>query len=212
MFILVGIVMFATLALTISRGMQSQTTNTMSSRDAELAAVDILGYTQKVERVVSRLRRTGRSENDISFDNGTVTGYAHSPVQSDTNKVFHASGGSILWQSPPENVNDGSEWVITGGSCLADIGNGATGCDSDVTSNEELIIVLPAVSDTVCQKINDKLEISNIPADGGGGYSTTKFTGSYADDTEIIPAGSSFTSACVSYSGNNYFYSVLIER
>lgn len=210
--ILIGIAMFAALAMVISRGMQGQSTHAMTDRDAELAAVDILSYTQRLERAVNFLRRHGISESDISFVNNEVSGYAHSPVQPDSNKIFHLSGGKASWQNPPGGANDGSDWIFTGGSCIADVGNGATGCDSDTADNEELIVVLPAVSMNVCTWIDKKLGISSIPADGGGGYSTTKFTGTYGDDTEIIPAGSSYETACVSYGGSYYFYSVLIAR
>jgi hypothetical protein len=210
--ILLGIVLFAALAMLISRGMRSQGTTAMTARDAELAAVDILSYAQSLERAVNRLRRNGVSESDISFVNNEVSGYAHSPVQSNTNKIFHLSGGAIEWKSPPKDANDASDWLFTGGSCIADVGNGATGCDGDSTNNEELIVVLPNVANTVCQKINAKLGLSETIADSGGGYASTKYTGSFADDTEIIPAGGSYENACVTYSGARYFYAVLIAR
>lgn len=211
-FILIGIVLFAALSMTISRGMQTQTSSNMSAREVELAAVDIISYSQKIERAVNRMRRSGVSENNISFSNSVVTGYTHGSPQADTNKIFNKSGGGLQWQSPANGVNDGSEWIITGSTCIADVGTGATGCDSDSSSNEELLLVLPNVKESVCEKIDEKLGISSIPADSGGGPAGTKFVGTFADDTEIIPAGSSYTTACISYGGNYYFYTVLIER
>ena len=154
LFILLGVALFAALAITMSRSMRSETTTSMAAREAELAAVDILDYVQRIERTINRLRRKSVSENDLSFANSIVAGYTH--AQPDTNKIFHGSGGNLTWQSPSPGVNDGSEWVFTGATCLADVGTGATGCDSDTVSNEELIVVLPNVSTSVCEKINDK--------------------------------------------------------
>lgn len=213
LFILIGIALFAALAMVVSRGMSGQTTNTLSSRDAELAAVDIISYTQQVSRAVDRLRRRGTSENDISFTNVVVSGYAHGSPQPVSNQVFNSNGGNVSWRSPQTGVNDGSEWVFTGASCLADVGSGATGCDSDGNaSTEELLMVLTAVDDAVCERINSKLEISGIPADSGGGASSAKFVGAYGDGTEITPASGSYETACVSRAGANYFYHVLVAR
>ncbi|MCB9981246.1 MAG: hypothetical protein H6860_02470 [Rhodospirillales bacterium] len=210
--ILLGIVLFVALSLSISRGMRSDTTSNLSKQEAALAASDILAYAQKVERAVNRLRRKGVSENDISFDQAFVAGYNHTPAVADTNKVFNADGGAISWKSPPEGSNDGSEWFFTGETCIADLGTGATGCDTDSIANEELIAVLPNVVDIVCEEINKRLNISAIPADTGGGASTTKYQGSFSDDTEIILAGGPFNAACFSDGANNHFYSILIAR
>lgn len=210
LFVLLGVALFSALAFTISRGMRSTTTTNLSNRETELAAADIVSYAQKMERAVARLRRKSVSENDISFANDFVSGYAHTPAQADSNKVFHISGGTVTWQDPASGVNNGDDWHFTGATCIADIGTGATGCDGDTVSNEELIAVLPNLTQSLCSKINEKLGISGIPTDSGGGYSATKFTGSFADGTEII-LGSSYNTACFSNSGY-HFYSVLLER
>ncbi len=210
--ILVAVALFAALGFTMSRGMRSDTTSQMSNQRVALSASTILDSAQKVERAVSRLRRKGISENDISFDQAIVAGYTHGAPQPDTNKVFNTLGGSISWQTPPENANDGSDWVYTGSTCIEGIGAGATGCDADATSNEELIAALPNLLESVCAEINKRLEITGIPADTGGGASTTKYVGTFADETEIILAGGPFNSGCYSRGGNFTFYQVLIER
>ncbi len=209
--ILMGIILFAALSFSISRGMRSDTTSNLSNQESALAASDILAYAQKIERAVNRLRRRGISENDISFDQTFVAGYTHG--QPDTNKIFTTTGGAVSWQSPPAGANDGSDWIFTGATCIADVGTGATGCDSDADiSNEELIATLGNVDTAVCTEINDRLNISGIVADTGGGASTTKYQGAFADGTEIIMAGGPFTAGCFSRSGNNHFYYALIER
>lgn len=207
--ILIGVVLFAALAMTISRSMRSESTAALSGREAALAAADILSYAQKLERSVSRLRRKGVSENEISFNNNFVSGYAHG--QPDSHKIFSPAGGLVTWQSPAPGVNDASPWHFTGSTCIPDIGTGSAGCGSDGTSNEELIAVLPNVNQTQCEKINDQLDISGIPPDSGGGYSSAKFTGGFSDDTEIV-LGDSYNAACFSRAGANHFYAVLLAR
>ena len=212
-FILLGVVLFAALAYSVARGMQSETTTKLSNREATIAASEILAYAQRIERAVNHLRRKGTSENDISFDQEIETGYDHSPVQPAEHQVFNTSGGAISWQSPPQRSNDGSEWFFTGETCIPDIGTGSAGCAGDADeTNEELIIGLSGLDSDVCSQINNRLNISGIPADGGGGLDTTKFQGDFDNGTEVTLAGGPFNAACFSFGGDNHFYFVLIAR
>lgn len=215
LFVLLGVAMFAALSFMVARGMRSETATTMTDREVELAAADIMTYAQQLERAVSRLRRRSISESDISFHTGNWghTDYQHG--QPDENKVFHPSGGAIGWKEPPQGSNDGSNWHFTGSTCIGDIETGAAGCESDGdSSNEELIAVLPSLDQTVCQEINDKLGISGIPANAGTGYSTTEFVGTFADGT--IPDNmDGYNSGCFNGGAGQagfHFYHVLIGR
>ena len=209
--ILLGVVLFAALSFTIARGMRSEGTNNLTKRQADLAASDIITYGQRLERGISQLRRRNISENDISFANPVVTGYAHGTPQPEENKVFHFSGSAVSWKEPPPRANDASTWHFTGSTCIAGVGNGAAGCSSDTVSNEELLAVLPNLTQSVCEALNSRLGIGTTPADSGGGYSTTKFTGTFADGTEIVLA-SPYQSACFSKSGAFHYYTVLLAR
>lgn len=208
--ILLGVVLFAALSYMVSKSLQSESADKISKREAALAAADIIAYTQKIERTVHRLRSKSISENDISFDNPIVSGYDHDPVQSEKNKIFGA-GGRLAWQAPQTNINNGENWIITGSTCVSGIGQGAAGCHSDSLSNEELLLVLPNLKDSVCSELNKALELTTSITDTGTGYSTTKYTGSFADGTRIATA-TPYKAACVTRAGSNYFYSVLIER
>lgn len=210
LFILLGVILFAALAFAVSRGFRSDTTTAMSQRKAELLAVDVIAFAQRLERTVAKMQRNGISENDISFENPVDAGYAHTP-SADNQNVFHGDGGAISRQGAPSGANDGSAWHYTGHTCIADLGTGATGCASNTASDEELIAVLPNVNATVCGIIDKKLGISAIPANTGTAYSATKFTGTYADGSEII-LDRSRNAACYSQGGNYYFYHVLIAR
>lgn len=210
-FILLGIVMFVALTLTLTRGMRGETAGTMTAQKAALAAADILDYAQRIEHAVDFLRRRGISESDISFEQDSDTDYsAH--ARPDSSKIFHADGGKATWKKPPAGANDGSDWYFIGTTCIADLGAGATGCDTDSVSNEELLAVLANIDPIVCQDINRRLGITGIPADTGGGASGTKYIGTFADGTEIILAGGPFSTACFSRGGSYYFYTVLLAR
>ena len=206
--ILIGIVLFAALSFSLARGFRSETTNNLTDREAALAASDILGYAQRVERAVNKLRRNSVSENDLSFDQATAAGYNH--AQPDNHKVFNTAGGAITWQEPPVGANDGTTWHFTGESCIPDLGNGDSTCATDTTANEELMIILPNVDTGVCTEINDRLNIIGIPASTQS-FDATQFTGTFQDGTAISGTSAART-ACFSNGGNNHFYSVLIER
>ncbi len=212
MFILLGVILFAALAFVMSRGFRSDTTTAMSQRQAELLAVDILSYGQRLERAVGTLQRKGISESDISFFNESVAGYDHTPAEDDNQKVFNRMGGAVTWKAPSPKANDSSPWHFTGSSCVTDIGTGGTGCAANaVNTDEDLIAVLPNVNATVCAAINKRLGIDPMPSNGGTAYSGTKFTGDFADGSEI-DLGAKYNAACYEQGAAYDFYYVLIAR
>jgi type II secretory pathway pseudopilin PulG len=214
--ILVAVALFAALSFTVARSMRSETTGRISAQKAALAAADTLNYAQSLQNGVNRLRQHSVSESDISFESVNDTAYAHSPAVTETEQVFHTSGGGASWQAPYDLANDGSAWIFTGETCIPDLATGASGtpaCDADSdATNEELLAVLPNMDGTVCAEINRRLNITSIPADSGTGAATAKFTGGFADGKRIVLAGGPYQSACFSRGGHNYFYAVLIAR
>lgn len=213
-FILLGVVLFAALAFTMSRGFRGDSTSRMSEREITLAAADILSYAQRIERAVGKLRGQSVSESEISFENPIVTGYEHTVPQPANHQIFNSAGGGSKWQAAPTGSNDGAPWIITGATCVVGLGTDVAGCSggSDATSNEDLLLTLSNVDAGLCEALNEKLNITGgIPADTGTGLSTTLFRGSFTNGTEIVlpiarPA------ACFSRAGVNYFYSVLLQR
>lgn len=213
-FILLGVVLFTALAFTMSRGFRGENTSRMSEREIALAASDILSYAQRVERAVANVRGKNVSESDLSFENALVTGYAHSPAQPVNHQVFSSAGGGARWVAAPSGANDGSPWIITGESCIVGLGTDVAGCSvgTNTTSNEDLILVLPNVDAGLCAELNTRLNIpGGIPADAGTGVSTVPYTGDFDNGTEVVltPARSA---ACFSRGGQNFFYSVLLQR
>ena len=98
-FILAGIFLFGALIFTFTRGASKGTTS-LSKHQARVAAQEILNYAQTLELAVSRVRRNGCSENQISFENDVVAGYinANAPVDNSCH-IFKDNGGKMIW--PP---------------------------------------------------------------------------------------------------------------
>ncbi len=202
--IIIGIVLFAALMFTLTRGMNESPTN-VSDRQAKLTASDLLTYGQRMERGVARLFRNGCSENDISFEHGGAGGsdYVHSPVAEDKCKLFHASGGKVSYTSLADGVNNE---YFTGSNEVDGVGN-ATACGSGTACTD--LIALYEVDGNVCEQVNRALKIG--PFAEPGTLSTTKFTGdfTYAD---IISGASGEATACVTNGGNSYVYMTLFAR
>lgn len=222
-YILLAVVLFATLAYMVTRSMRGSSTTAMSERQAEVAASDVLGIAQTLGRGVEKLQRKSCSENDISFANNIVSGYAHTPAAPDTCKIYHPDGAKLSYKAPLSDWLDSSqsaqtnygEWYITGSS----------GVHSSSGSGDDLILILPYVKKSLCLAINDLMSIANTsdnpPADVGNGYAlASKFTGSISGTDIIQAADNSFlnkkagcfegggTPAASSY----HFYFVLISR
>ncbi len=213
-FVMLGVALFATLAYVVSRGMRSDTTSRLSARQVELAATDILSFGQKIEHRVAKIRRKGISESDISFEHDGDFVNAACDTGADPKfpncQVFNASGGGFTYKSPEQDVT-ANEWHFTGETCIIGIGTGVAGCDSDTdSSNEELLAVLAAIDQPVCEEINDRLGIGATPASAGG-HAATKYTGSFGDDT-VLDGLNNLNAGCFSNGGNFHFFQVLIAR
>ncbi|MCE7886967.1 MAG: hypothetical protein DYH13_05625 [Alphaproteobacteria bacterium PRO2] len=217
LFILLGVILFAALAFAISRGFRSDTTTAISQRKAELMAVDVLGYAQRLERAVDRVRRNGCSESDISFENATVAGYEHTPVVDDKCKIFNPAGGGLSWQTPPSGANNENPWFF-GDNRIANFAS----TENMGTVKSELVLLLPNVNNTLCNLLNTKTNKLAVWESGGGHNSTVKFTGAFPAATNGINRGNNWpvpsagcfcdtTGACTDNSPR-YFYYVLLVR
>lgn len=65
-YVFIGVILFAALALTFSRGMRDSTGN-VSSKTAKIRAAEITGYADKVNMTVQKLLLKGCSETELNF-------------------------------------------------------------------------------------------------------------------------------------------------
>lgn len=193
LFILLGVVLFASLTFVMSRGFGTEGTSKISDRRAELAASDILAYSKKIENAVNRLRQNNCSESDLNFDTPALTGYDNTNAPADGScDIFSSEGGRVSYQAPQKDWNDSAfdpspfynEWAFIGSSSVYDVGTVKGSCNSASNRNAcvELFLLLPYVKKELCMKLNDKLGIPNTGDDAprDAGLNAVKFTGTFS--------------------------------
>ena len=223
-YILLAVILFATLSYIVSRGMRGTATNSMTDRQAEIAATDILNNAQTYGRAVDKLRRNRCSENSISFVNNIISDYTHTPASSDNCKIYNPSGGKISYKAPLDNWLDSAQsaqtnygqWFFTGTATVNDVG-----------SQPALIMILPYIKRSLCLAINEALDIPDNagepPQDLAIAYNpSTKFVGAFPGTYEIRDTAGAqvldgqatgcFEGGGTPVTSTYHFYSVLIER
>lgn len=191
-FILLGIVLFAALSFSMSRGFRTQGSSSLSDRKADLQATDIIDYGNRLERSVSRVLRKGCSINDITFA-GAVTHLSTPSIFDNANSpadqschIFGAQSGGRLRSvdtrdlgfhvSPPYDW-PWTNWFFHSRMAVSGIGN---------TLSRDLLANLPNINRETCLKINEKLNIDNPggspPRHNDGGPQGGPFTGSFPPD------------------------------
>jgi hypothetical protein len=239
-YVLIAIVLFVALALTVTK---STRTGKMSLEDALLQAQNITSYADKINGAVQNVMlQNSCLASQINFANSTIAGYtnAGAPVNKKCD-IFDPAGGGMIYQAPPTAALDTvaaaasafpagamvGQYLFHGKTCVTKMGTGATSaCAGDATDNEELLLIMPWVTATVCTAINQVLEIpgntvATIPTDNTGSFDETKFTGSFTEGKAIgtatwdppNPAGCFQSTAAGSSPGLGYhFYYILLAR
>ena len=193
LFILLGVVLFASLSFVMSRGFGTEGTSRISDRRAELAASDILSFSRTMENAVNKLRQKGCSESDLNFDNNVVSGYDNTNAPNNGScDVFGSGGAKSNYQHPLTDWNDAAfsasafynEWAFIAGSSVYDLGAEKGSCSAAAIKDScvELFLLLPYLKKDLCLKINDKLGVTNTnnEAPRDAGLNPLKFVGSFS--------------------------------
>jgi hypothetical protein len=209
--ILIAVILLAALSFAVTKGGQGGAGKSLLSEgDAKIAAIQILKYAKSVENAIKKLQLTnGCSENQISFENSVVTGYANanSPVDNSCN-IFDVNGGGLNWQGPISGANDGSQWIFSGRNRIPNIG----------TSSGDLAIILPNITKNLCIEINRTLGLGAAPSGDPDYFSANKFDGAYGVIAVASWGGNknfcvqTTTDGSGTVGGNYYFISTLIAR
>ncbi len=217
--ILIAVALFAALSFATTRGMRGGESG-VEKEQAKLLATEIIQYTNSLQTAIQMMQIDGVNDEDISFhaDFWGHTDYKHAVAQPEENRVFSPSGGGVNYTKPKDDMNGGADWVFTGdnrASLGSEIG----------TTEADLIMVLPKVTDSVCAKINDDLVGSETIPDEIDFFSLVKFNGTFAAGTKLDIAETDYADlqmGCLrskagagttqTAPGKNYFYAVLIER
>ncbi len=214
-YVLLGVVLFATMSYVVTRSMRSASVDIMSDRQADILATDLITFSKDVENSVNYLVRRGCSEAQISFENDVVSGYENTvdPKGDNTCHVFHADGAGMSWQLPPERVSS-RQYTFNGRNVISGIGASCFG-SSRCT---ELTLFLGDIDIAVCKSVNRMVNLGNgdIPRDANNEFSEShKFNGSYDSNSGINDAANLIDGQytfCVQEGSNYHFYHVLIAR
>ncbi|MCB1651154.1 MAG: hypothetical protein KDI46_03790 [Alphaproteobacteria bacterium] len=225
--VLVAVILFAALSFTVARSMRSESTNKLSQRELQLAAGDIIAYAQQIERAIGRMRRAGISENDISFENSTIAGYANANCTNSQCKIFDPDGGNISFHDA-----DYFAPSLTNSFRFQANNRFATfGCETinDASCSDLVIELVLNDNPALCLAVNDLIGIQNPSDDAprlkewlSGGI----FTGTFGTPTADLVGGSNATNEAPQVNGkaggcvfefnggqNTYhFYYILLAR
>lgn len=230
-FVLLAVALTAALTAVISRS--SDTSE--QSGDIEryrVHASEIMRYATSVEQAIKNMQMRGISENNISFENSTVAGYANANCTDSSCKVFDKGGGGLRYKIPNTGWLDSTFSANSGYGEISFFGRACiegAGCDSDGLSNEDLVMFVPYVRRGLCLQINQLLDIPNPggdpPVDAGcaGAGSGNIYTGSFAESMALSVPGitdSNKKAGCFQHTGgscgttgnSNHFFHVLIDR
>ncbi len=180
---------------------------------------EILRYAKSVQAAIEQMKLTGISESDISFEHDGT--YANAKCLVSDCKIFGAGGTGLNYKIFPD-ANDGSGWIFTGANNVGTTAN-PVGTTANATGND-LIMILPNVKQSLCEQINDDLNIGTagtIPYETTG-IGVTPFAGTYATGAAVVldgdPAPFEFDgkeTGCYATAGTPdtyHFYFVVLKR
>jgi len=217
--IIMGVALFAALGYAFTSSNRSSTT-LVTDEQANAYANQIIAYSNEIKQTVKRLQLRGCNDTEISFENDTVSGYTN-PNAPTSKKchVFDIAGGGLSYNLIAENKMDQSQSaegfyrqvVFFGGLRVTDIKSTST----------ELLMYVPFLNQTICQKINDNFNLGTIENDvfgGGGGGGTFNGESNDFDQFATPDLGDEATNVagknnfCVEYGGSYHYFNVLIAR
>ena len=221
-------IIFITIALfgVLSAAIWNSSLQSNYDLDDDARTISLAKYAQKLGHMrdaILRLKTVNEcSDTEISFaydsdNDGDVDAsddYWNAASSTDC-YVFHPDGGQMSFPSLPNNVNDGSEIVITAANQIESAG----------TTAHELYIIIPKLTLESCNELNARFGASTN-ADGspiveGSNFTTTnKFTGSFGSsgavnnangEAEICMQATKVNTVDVTGDEYYFFYTLIIN-
>lgn len=212
--ILITIALFAALSFVIAQ--QTDSEKHLSSERIRLLASDIIDAGNKMSDTVAQLRLRGIKIDQISFENGVVSGYNNAACTTGKCKIFASDGGARDWETPTTEMNGGIDWSFTGDLAIEDMG----------TTDADLVAIVPKLSLDLCNYINKMLGLTESagPPPSFSSVAANKFTGAFSITPYAISSSnvrgkksgcvaltSSSGTAFTSFSGAAYAYYHVLE-
>lgn len=222
--ILIAVALFAALSYAVTQSTRSGSGSTEKETNL-LNSATLTQYPTALRTAVVRMILNGKDIDDLGFNPPSAFGALSDP----TNAVFHPSGGGAVYQESPNDAmasNTASAWYYNGNFEVPEVGASGAG-------GNELMAILPGVSQGICRKVNEELGVTAGTSTGGTGI--PDFNGTDAnytvnhleadafpitDQQDIDNATDDFNgqpSACFYDSslpagGRYVFYAVILER
>lgn len=195
-YIFIGVILFAALALTFSRGMRSNTSN-ISAKTSKIGASEFVEYSKLIERATNKMLLNGASEADIGFTNSITTLnasgatiYSGNPNCSTTScEVFDYQGGRVKASLPSSTyLIDNASLAATSPMAGAIYPNVVTIQDLG-SASPDLVISFYGLKPEVCAAINDFFGVANpngAPPVEDGTAAADQYKGSFTTTTTIF--------------------------
>ncbi len=226
--VLIGVLLFAGLMMTFSKGVR-QGGNNLSSTQAGLAADDLMAFAQKVERTIGAMMADNISEEQFNFVGApsSAGNYATPACSANRCKPFHADGGGLEPIIPQSSWFDTAfsgglfygMWMYTSQYCVNGVGR--TGACVDGT-DAELMMIIYYIKPEICEALNKRLGLAEADPNGNmvGLSATIRFNGNFPANGGIGvreltgPNTDGRKAACIFNSNANHYayYQVLIAR
>lgn len=210
--ILIAVVLFAALSYAVSQTMRSSGNSGPGQETGKIDSAYLIQFPTSVRQAVVRMKLSRNLANeDISFAHPGDTTYGTFGTVP-TKELFHPQGGAVVYESPPSQINDGTQWVFNG-----NIEINGQGTTSGTSSSADLVAFLPGIRRDVCRYVNQGFDggAPQTPPTVTIAGETTPFTGTFGYTATLTnPALDGKDSYCY-YSGtlSKYvFYQVLISR
>ena len=213
--ILIAVALFAALSYAVTQSGRSG--GGVDKETMELKIAEIFDYTSLLEQTIQRLVLiNGCQDIDLSFENSVVAGYTNTNTPPDDCKIFHPDGGGLSWKSMVAGINDGSDWLFTVNRVIN------VGTHDPPNDDFELMVIIPNIDQTICSKLNSKLDNTIVIPQENDSINITKFTGTYVGAWLADPGGDvgpiaenyayCFEGNVSPAAGTYHFYSVILAR
>lgn len=141
---------------------------------------EVQDYGRELENAVSYVFQNGHSEADIRFAHPTAASAYGTITDIPTRQIFNVNGGGATYRTPPTGVQStATNWVFNATNNVPQVGS----------NNNDLLAILPNVTEAFCLLINEISDINNPsdapPQDPDNFDVTTIFAGDYSGAEEL---------------------------
>lgn len=165
----------------------------------KISSSEISQYALSLQTSIMRMKTSKiDSIEELSFANPSEEGYDNPNCYSSECELFHPLGGGAVYRIPDEDwldedkkdSPDYKKWLFPDNVCIKDLPEiDFQPCNVDGRDNEEIIMLLPYVTDSVCKALNINFGLQKrkdpIPENQECVYGESKYTGTFNDGFRI---------------------------